>query len=108
MKLKIAAILAYLFVYDIIFSNTQITTRLMTTMIREIKVGKIYQHYKGHLYEVIAIARNSENPESKLVIYKALYNSLEFGKEATWSRDYKMFAEKIIINGIEQDRFKEV
>ncbi len=83
--------------------------RMVSTMIaREIKVGSMYQHYKGNYYEVIAIARDSENPESRRVIYKALYDTPKFGKNSVWDRSYDMFAEKVVINGIEQDRFAEV
>jgi len=46
----------------------------------EIKLGK-YQHYKGNMYEVIGLARHSETLE-EMVVYKALYISSEFGKNA--------------------------
>jgi hypothetical protein len=83
--------------------------RMMSSMInREIKIGVIYQHYKGNFYEVIAIARDSENPESRRVIYKALYDTPKFGRNSVWDRSYEMFAEEVIINGIKQDRFKEI
>lgn len=75
---------------------------------RDIIVGKTYQHYKGNHYQVIAIARDSENPKQKHVIYKALYDVPEFGKDTVWSRNYTMFAEKVIIDGVEQYRFKEI
>jgi len=59
-------------------------------MEREIKVGTKYRHFKGNLYEVIAIAYDSEsnNDEElhKLVVYRALYDD---GK--IWVRDYDMF-----------------
>jgi len=92
----------------------QMIKRAMSTMInRKIKVGAIYEHFKStetkpmH-YEVIAIARDCENPESLHVIYKALYETPNFGKNSIWSRQYERFAEKITINGIEKDRFKEI
>ncbi len=83
--------------------------RVMSSMInREIKIGVIYQHYKGNFYEVIAIARDSENPDSRRVIYKALYDTPKFGKNSIWDRPYEMFAEQVVINGIKQNRFKEI
>lgn len=57
------------------------------------KLGK-YQHYKGKFYEVIGIAKHSETLED-LVIYKALYDSEEFGNNALWARPKSMFLEEI-------------
>lgn len=48
---------------------------------RTIEVDKIYQHYKGKNYKVIAIARYSEDPNMRYVIYQALYDTPEFGKD---------------------------
>ena len=53
-------------------------------MERVIEVGKTYKHFKGHIYEVIAIATDSEDL-SKKVIYK----NIETGD--VWVRDYDMF-----------------
>jgi len=71
-----------------------------------LKLGK-YQHYKGKFYEVIGTARHSETLE-ELVVYRALYNSKEFGKNALWVRPKKMFLETINIDGKEVPRFKFV
>ncbi|GAF71040.1 unnamed protein product [marine sediment metagenome] len=68
----------------------------------EIKLGK-YQHYKGKDYEVIGVARHGKTDENydgkqyeiicvvrhsetlkELIIYKALYDSEEFGNNALW------------------------
>ena len=73
---------------------------------KNIKLGR-YQHYKGKLYEVIGVARHSETLE-EFVVYRALYDSEEFGKYALWIRPKKMFFEKIIIDGKEIPRFKYV
>lgn len=70
----------------------------------EIKLGK-YQHYKGNFYEVIGIARHSETLE-EMVVYCALYESKDFGKNALWVRPKTMFLENVIIDGKEMTRFK--
>ncbi len=72
----------------------------------EIKLGK-YRHYKSKLYEVVGIARHSETLE-EMVIYRALYNSEEFGKDALWARPKDMFFEKVEIDGKEMLRFEFV
>jgi hypothetical protein len=59
-----------------------------------------YRHYKGGLYEVIDIGRNSETLEY-IVIYKALYGDFE-----TWVRPLKMFIEDVEVNGVIQKRFE--
>ncbi len=60
----------------------------------------IYQHYKGNLYEVIGIAKDSETMEER-VVYRALY-----GNYALWTRSKTMFCENVIIDGKEIPRFK--
>jgi len=71
---------------------------------KEVKLGK-YRHWKGKMYEVIGIAKHSETLE-ELVVYRALYDSREFGKNALWVRPKKMFLENVIVNGKEVPRFK--
>jgi len=73
----------------------------------EIKLGK-YRHFKGMEYEVIGLARHSEDPSVELVIYKALYDSEEFGKNALWARPKDMFFENIVRDGKEFPRFKSL
>jgi len=67
-------------------------------------VPGIYQHYKGNRYQVIGTARHSETLE-ELVIYKALYTSEDFGKNALWARPAKMFLETVELNGKKIPRF---
>lgn len=73
-------------------------------MKEEIKLGK-YKHYKGKYYQVLGIAHHSETLE-KLVIYKALYSSEEFGKNAIWVRPISMFLEDVKKDGHKIPRFK--
>ena len=52
---------------------------------REIKINKIYRHFKGDLYLVQGIATHSETGE-KYVIYRKLY-----GDGSLWIRPITMF-----------------
>jgi len=70
------------------------------------KPGK-YQHYKGKYYEVLGVARHSETFD-ELVVYRALFTSPEFGKNALWVRPKKMFLEDVVVDGKKVPRFKFV
>jgi hypothetical protein len=72
----------------------------------EIKIGK-YEHYKGKQYEVLDVARHSETLE-ELVIYRALYDSEEFGSNALWARPKSIFLKKVNIDEKETCRFKYI
>lgn len=60
-----------------------------------------YKHYKGNLYEVIALATHSESLE-KMVVYKALYQK---EGENVWVRPLAIFQENVLINGQKTPRF---
>jgi len=66
----------------------------------KIKLGK-YKHFKGKLYEVITIAKNSENPDEEFVVYKALYDNNQ-----VWIRPLNMFLENVIVDNKEIPRFE--
>ena len=59
----------------------------------------IYRHFKGNEYEVIGIAKNSENLEDT-VVYRALY-----GDKGLWVRPLSMFEETIERDGQVFKRF---
>ena len=68
-----------------------------------LKLGK-YRHYKGKEYEVIGLAHLSETFEP-MVVYRALYNSPDFGDQALWVRSLSVFQEMVIVEGKEVSRF---
>lgn len=72
----------------------------------KLRKGK-YRHYKGKFYEVLGTVRHSETTE-EMVLYRALYDSPEFGKEQLWVRPLEMFLENVHINGEEIPRFSFV
>jgi hypothetical protein len=67
-----------------------------------IRLGK-YKHFKGKFYNVIAIAKDSENQEKELVIYKALYDNNQ-----VWARPLNMFLETIEVDGKVVPRFEYI
>ena len=72
----------------------------------QIQKGK-YRHYKGKEYEVIGLAHHSESLEP-IVVYMALYDSADFGKNALWARPLSMFTETVTIEGKEVPRFEYI
>ena len=58
----------------------------------EVKISRVYRHFKGNYYFVENIAYDSETKE-RMVVYKPLYPR-EDGKQI-WVRPEKMFLEKI-------------
>ncbi|NLC47944.1 MAG: DUF1653 domain-containing protein [Tenericutes bacterium] len=60
----------------------------------EVNVGKLYRHFKGNEYKVIAIGYDSEsnNDEElkKLVIYEDVLD-----RTKVWVRPYDMFVSKV-------------
>ena len=75
---------------------------------RKIKVGGTYKHFKGGLYKVIDVARNSENPQEELVVYKHYDGEPKYGLDQLWVRPLKMFLEKVTREGKTFYRFEEV
>jgi len=71
-----------------------------------LKPGK-YKHYKGKEYEVLGVGRHSETLE-ELVVYRALYESPDFGKDALWVRPKEMFLEMVEVEGKKVPRFEYI
>ncbi len=55
----------------------------------EVKINRIYKHFKGNLYLVEDIAIHSET-EEKYVVYRALY-----GESKLYIRPYNMFVSEV-------------
>ena len=68
-------------------------------------IGKKYRHFKGHIYEVIAIAKDSETVKDMVV-----YQNVE--TKEVWVRPYEMFISKVdknkYSNVLQEYRFEEI
>ena len=66
-----------------------------------LEIGR-YRHYKGNEYEVIGVAKHSED-ETNLVVYRPLY-----GEKGLWVRPLDMFVETVEVDGDTKARFKYI
>lgn len=60
---------------------------------RNIEIGKLYQHFKGHIYKVIDIVYDCESPKEelkKVVIYQDQHNN-----HTKWARSYESFISEV-------------
>ncbi len=64
--------------------------------------GEIYRHFKGNVYEVVAVGRHSETLE-QYVVYRALS-----GDGEVWIRPLIMFTEQIQQGDALIPRFKKI
>jgi hypothetical protein len=68
----------------------------------EIKPGK-YKHFKGEIYIVVNIAKDSENPEKYFVIYHH-----DRKPDELWVRSLEMFTENVERDGYSGSRFEYI
>ena len=59
---------------------------------KEVKIGRVYRHFKVNYYFVENVAYDSETKE-RMVVYKPLYNRED--DRYIWVRPEKMFLEEI-------------
>ena len=67
-----------------------------------IEIGATYRHFKGNLYEVLTVAKNSETLED-MVVYKALY-----GEGQVWCRPVSMWNDIVEKDGKSYTRFTKI
>lgn len=60
----------------------------------EVKIGKVYRHFKENYYFVENVGLDSETQE-RVVIYKSIYDRND---SKIWIRREKMFLEKIPVD----------
>ena len=63
---------------------------------------KYYRHYKGNVYKLVGIAKDSETTE-EMVVYQALY-----GEGQMWVRPKEMFFGSVEEDGKRMPRFQEI
>ena len=56
---------------------------------RELKINRVYKHFKGDQYLVVDVASDSETKE-KFVVYRRLY-----GEGDLWIRQVEMFLSEV-------------
>ena len=65
-------------------------------------MAEYYKHFKGGIYRLLNIAKDSETQE-KVVVYQALY-----GKGEIWIRPYTMFFGTVERDGKVIQRFTKI
>lgn len=74
----------------------------LSSAARSLIAGSLYEHYKGHRYKLLHVARHSETLE-EYIVYQALY-----GENGIWIRPLQMFLEEVVIDGQKVPRFKSI
>lgn len=68
----------------------------------DVRIGGKYRHFKGNEYEVLHVARHSEDLQP-MVVYRALY-----GDGDIWVRPLSMFTDTVTREGKTMPRFEEL
>ena len=64
---------------------------------RELKINRIYKHFKGDYYLIVDVAKDSETKED-MVVYRRLY-----GEGDLWVRPLEMF-----LSEVDHEKYPEV
>ena len=65
-------------------------------------MAEYYRHFKGKVYRLVSIAKDSET-ENKIVVYQAMY-----GNGDIWVRPFDEFFGKVDRVGMVRDRFTPI
>ena len=65
-------------------------------------MAEYYRHFKGKVYRLVSVAKDSEN-ENKIVVYQAMYENGDI-----WVRPYYEFFGKVDCDGRVRDRFTPI
>lgn len=87
-------------VFGIILSVNQLIKSMTEEQAK--LVGRTFRHFKGNLYQLEGVAKDSETLE-EMVVYRALY-----GEGGLWVRPAKMFFETVERDGRTMKRFEPV
>lgn len=68
----------------------------------EARLG-LYRHFKGNIYELVAIARYSEDADVKMAVYRSRANADEY-----WVRPLSMWLETVERDGVTVPRFEYI
>lgn len=75
-------------------------------LLSRIAQGDLFEHYSGKKYKVEGVFRHSEDL-TLYVAYTGLYeDTSSYGIH--WVRPLTMFLEEVVINGVQQPRFKKL
>lgn len=64
-------------------------------------VPGVYRHYKGKLYYVLGLSKDTET-EQAFVVYRPLYDT---AWPHLWHRSVAMFCEQVVVEGVSMPRF---
>lgn len=75
------------------------------------ETGRIYRHYKGGLYKILAVGLHSDT-EKKMVVYQnidedVIYTDID-NPEKIWVREESVFGETIEYDGKSVTRFERI
>ena len=75
---------------------------LVLPAVKQVIPHGVYEHFKGKRYNVLYVAKHSEN-EEEYVVYRQLY-----GDGEVWIRPLSMFLETVEVDGEEVPRFRYI